>query len=455
MPIDDLRFRKAAQLIMLEGTTTPGASIHVENASAAPMNATWASDKFSAAVADENGQFHVVVPAGIEGDKLRVRANQGVWQLVSVSVGGTDNRRAEFNPQGLRLVERSPGIYGVESVSANQQASEPGTVVQLFNMRDRRGGRFALDADGHFPAGFQVPGQPGDVLALACSDGVHNVDFQDPCGFLVVPPPPGAPGDGRVFEPGLLPGDPATMVRVKGPLFVDRPRASDAVQGEDLGDCYLVSTAAALAQACPKKLKSLIQDNADGTSTVTFKRFDAALQRYVPEPVTVTHTLPADDEGRMRYGRGPDGPAGKTPLWFPLLEKAYAAWKGGYTAIINGFPYEVFEALLGKAGTHFDVRSTDPDELFAAISTALKQHQPIVSWTTVDSAELPFSGSRLAPDHAYAVLGVSEQGGERTVTVRNPYGHEQPAQGPDDRGVTKLPWKTFLAYSVGVGTVIP
>lgn len=455
MTIDDLRFRRTARAVVVEGTAAPGALIRVENASAAPMHATWASDGYRHARADAQGHFQVKVPAAIEGDKVRVKADHGLWQVVSVKAGGTDNRRAEFNPQGLRLVQKEPGVYGIDTVSVDSQAGEPGTVVQLFNMRDRQGGRFALDAEGHFPGGFRVPGQPGDVLALACSDGVNNVDFQDPCGFLVVPPPARADGDTSVFEPGLLPGDTAKLVARKGPLFVNQPRAQDAVQGEDLGDCYLVATAAALAQACPKQLKRLFEDNKDGTYTVTFKRFDAAAQRYVSEPVTVSNALPTDEQDRLRYGRGPDHPVGKTPLWFPVLEKAYAAWKSGYTAIINGFPYEVFEAMLGKAGTHFDVRSADPAKLFASVCAALAQRHPVVAWTAVDSTERPFHGTHLAPDHAYTVLAVAENQGERTVTVRNPYGHEQPASGLDDRGVTTMPWQTFMTYCVGVGTVAP
>ncbi|MBK7861216.1 MAG: hypothetical protein IPJ65_21925 [Archangiaceae bacterium] len=453
MPIARLRFENKGEAVVLKGTTRPGAVVRVENASAAPMHGGWQSSSFKDARANAQGRFEVEVPAGLEGDQLRVRSADGLWQVVRVETGGVDPRRAEFNPQGLRLVEQGDGRYGIDTVSINNQACEPHTQVRMFNMRDGQGVQFTLDDEGHFPPAFRVQGQPGDVFAIACSDGVHNADFSAPCGFLAVPPPASAREGRPVFEPPLLPGDPATLSPITGPLFDGPPTPFQAVQGEDLGDCYFVAAAAAFALASPEKLEELITDNEDGTYTVVFKRYDAEQQQYVSEPITVTNLLPVDEQGRLRYGGGAKHTPGTQPLWFSILEKAYASWKGGYTAIINGFPYDAFEAFAGDAGTHVDVRSAAPDALFDWLKAEREQHHPTVVWTAVDSPEQPFSGSQLAPDHAYSVLAVAGSGAQRTVTLLNPYGHLLPSTGDADRGLLTVPWDTFLKHFVGAGSV--
>jgi hypothetical protein len=50
-------------------------------------------------------------------------------------------------------------------------------------------------------------------------------------------------------------------------------------------------------------------------------------------------------------------------------------------------------------------------------------------------------------DHAYTILGVTEEGGQKYVQLRNPYGSLQPAKWGDGHndGVFKLPLNEFAA----------
>jgi hypothetical protein len=297
-----------------------------------------------------------------------------------------------------------------------------------------------------------VAGQPGDVITLAASDSVNNAKFMDTCGSVVIPAKKDANSLKVPFEPPPLLED-RTKVQTKpftGPLFVDGASPTDPVQGQ-VGDCYLVSTAASLAQMKPEALERMIKDNQDGTYTVTFKRYDAQAKSYVDDAVTVSNQMPSNWSGAYYGGSSNSTDPSKVEMWFPVLEKAYASWKGGYDAIRSGYPYEIFEACLGQSGKHFDVRVDDGSKVFAAMKKAEAAKQPMVAWTGMDSTDRPFTNTGLVGDHAYTIMGVEEKDGERFVKLRNPWGEKEPAgNGPDD-GVFTLPWKTFAKYYDGVG----
>lgn len=199
-----------------------------------------------------------------------------------------------------------------------------------------------------------------------------------------------------------------------GPLFNgDGPSSTDVDQGQ-LGDCYLASTAASLAQTDPHALEQLIHDNGNGTYTVTFHGPNG------PSSVTVDGELYAKN-GSPLYGKQGNG-----AMWFPILEKAYAQWKGSYDNIGNGgYPTDVMSALTGRqtsSGNLGGFMGMSDGDAWNQIQSSVNSHQLVTA--TTDSVP---DGSGLVGDHAYTVVGyTSLPDGSQWVTVRNPWGTSPP-----------------------------
>jgi len=453
MPIDvnDLKFRRTPTKIVVEGKAAPGETIKAENLSVAPFKHDWGKDSFTTAKADKNGRFRITIKGGVDGDQVRLNVG-GASRIFTVDAGGKDTRRPEFNVQALRLERRdesgaSDGAYAFTSVSRTPTAGEPGEVVQLTNLRTGQKQLVTLDEKGLIPASTRVHGQPGDVISFATTDGRNNADYKDDCGSVVIPAPKNAASLKVPFEPPPALEDRATVKSSKldGQLFVNGVSPTDPQQGQ-VGDCYLVASAASIAQMRPQALERMIKQNADGTFTVTFKRFAAGARAYVDDAVTVTNSFP-NRWGQAFYG----GSTQRGELWFSVLEKAYASWKGGYDAIRSGYPYEIFEACLGKAGKHLDPRIDSADKVFKAVKAATDKKLPMVAWTAPDSTEKPFAGTGLVGDHAYTLMGAEEKDGQRFVTLRNPWACTEPSGDGRDDGVFTIPLETFVKYYDGVG----
>jgi len=452
MSVPKLSFTRTTTGITLEGRATPNAVVTAENLSAAPFGPSKAPDTFAKAKADAQGHFKLTVPLAMEGDKLGLRIASGPVSLLDVRLGRTektDGRRAEIGHQGLRMVPgATEGSYTFDNVRQNKKLGEPGAQFILTNTRTKEKTTFILDGRGRLPEGSSVNGKPGDAFGLNVSDGVNNQYMKDTWSQFVIPPQPDAKG---ITHPTLPPDMKAgaKMKMLEGPLFVDGAQPSDAMQGS-LGDCYLVSAAAAIAVDHPEVLKKMMKDNADGTVTVTFKRFDDVKRAYVDHPITVTREVPMH-WGKPLFGSQPEGgPAGKE-CWFPILEKAYAAWKGGYSATECGYPYEMFEAFLGTEGRHLDVRGLTETRLWNALKTAADRKEPVVVWSGQEGGTRKFTNTGLYADHAYTLMGVTEENGKRSVVLRNPWGQGEPRGNGVEDGVFTLPLETFQKFYVGVG----
>lgn len=134
---------------------------------------------------------------------------------------------------------------------------------------------------------------------------------------------------------------------------------TDIEQGY-LGDCYLMAALAAIAKQKPTLLAKMIKRNPNGTVTVRF--FDVTPHGSVTNRVRFWVTiLPGFPVWRHRlaYARTTRerqrGPRGRTKIetWVPIIEKAYAIWKGrnqGYKGIVGGWPLTVFREFTGRRG---------------------------------------------------------------------------------------------------------
>ncbi len=233
-----------------------------------------------------------------------------------------------------------------------------------------------------------------------------------------------------------------------GQVVVDSFAATDVVLGA-LGDCYLASGLASLAQVRPDVLRDAVKDNGDGTYTVRFYK-DSFLGLFgrskKPVYVTVDGDMPTRDGKTPRFTRGRD----PKELWPMLVEKAYAKLDGSYGKVgVGGAPTTLWQALTGKSGSMQLNAFKRSSVLFADIKNALAEQRPVAASTS----PLGGQGEGLSKGHVYSVLAVSERDGKQYVTLRNPWGHGEPGNDGRDDGVFELEVgafkKRFLATYYG------
>lgn len=447
MTLDGVRFKKVEvpagekPRVVIEGKAAPNAEVVVENQSVGVFAPGITPDRYVRAKAGADGSFSVEVPAPREGDHVGVKSGGKAYATRLKEIEAIDGRPPVVRQQGLRLLPDGDG-FTFTHVCKSDVVGEPHQTFTLTHTTTGEVTSLTLDNDGRLPKDARVKGALGDLWNVSTSDGAHNVTSG--CGVLLAPPAdPTAEPRATTMHPN------AQLGELKGPLFVGGPDARTVIQGE-IGDCWLVSACDAICKTNPGKLREIIKDNGNGTYTVTFQRFDHEKQRYVKDEVTVTNQV------YLRGGKPLYGSSSTGDVWFAILEKAYAQWKGGYDGCRSGYPFEAFEALLGNAGRHFDCDATGTEALWRQLQKRASTNA-MVTWTRVDTAEVPFVNTGLAGDHAYSVLGVSDVNGERMVKVRNPWGSNGWVARNNrvgikaDNDVLEVPLAVFARFFAGVG----
>ncbi|MCC7072090.1 MAG: hypothetical protein IT383_12250 [Deltaproteobacteria bacterium] len=456
MSLDGVRFKRSNPTppgkteeppkVVVEGKAAPNAEVLIENKSLASFAPAGEADTFVRARAGADGSFSAELPGAREGDQLKLRSGASVVGVRLKNVEALDGRPPVVRQQGIRLIPDGDG-FRLTNVCKSDVVGEPEQQLILTNARTGEVTTFTLDDEGKLPRGARLAGKPGDTWPVSTSDGTHLVSSA--FGVLLAPP---ADATAEPLPTARTAG--ARLAPLSGPLFVGGPDPRTIKQGE-LGDCWLLAACDALCATNPQRLRDMIRDNGDGSYTVSFQRFDHERQRYVSEEVTVTNQV------YVKPGYGGDKPlygsslAGDT--WFPILEKAYAKWKGGYEGVNGGYPFEAFEAMLGAAGRHYDCETMPREALWAALNKKSKAKEAMVTWSRVETPTLPFANSGLASDHAYSVLGTVEKNGERYVKVRNPWASNPWAAQNNrlgivaDKDVLEVPLALFAKMFVGVG----
>lgn len=202
--------------------------------------------------------------------------------------------------------------------------------------------------------------------------------------------------------------------RQPGQICVNGVCAADVEQGA-IADCYLVSGLASVADAKPQVLRDAIKDNGDGSYRVRLYDKSGA-----PKHVTIDGQLYSKNGG-LHYGKGTD----RKELWVPLMEKAYAKMNGGYEAIGNGGNGgTALTAITGKPSEYVTNRSLGSDALYARLREATEHRRPMTANTFSKGdtkKDKAYGANGLSSWHVYSVLGAGEQGGDRYVTLRNPW----------------------------------
>ena len=214
---------------------------------------------------------------------------------------------------------------------------------------------------------------------------------------------------------------------------------NDVTQGQ-LGDCYLLASLAAVAVKNPDLIKDMIQENPDGTYTVTFNKKNSpfAIRKPAQEEVqiTVKPEFPATQDGDnldWAFADPGDMEGENNEFWVMLIEKAYAKWQGGYHNIEGGSP----------SNAMFQITGAESESLRAGSMTAERlndlYNNNAVSVLTHNDLKLDFfgrqfdipdvtdnvdlyrkNGGDLFTDHAYYVTDVDVE--NETVAIRNPHG---------------------------------
>jgi hypothetical protein len=442
----------------ISGVAKAGDSIEAINISTAPGGRLSMEDTMVIGKADSFGKFTgAKLPDVQEGDLLRMRARHadgtaGDWVTIKATgLAAADTRNAVVAIFRVGLTDAGAGKVGVTNINEGRQVSEPGATIQFTNKSTGEKTEVKLNDAGSFPAGLQLKGKAGDVFSIAATDGKNNTNFATEVGRLTVPG--GAPGTvDLIKDPALhkdemnADGTPKFSKKTfTGPLFKDGPKPTDVQQGQ-LGDCYFPSAMAALTQNNSATVQNMIKENGDGTYTVTFKEKDWATGKFKDVPIKIDGDLYVRSWGGPLYGAtlGADKGEKTMELWFPLVEKAYAQWKGSYNDIgSGGLSNDVFEAVLGKDGQYMNVSPGSEDRVFATIKKAIDAKAPVSAGTHGEDQESLYTNTGVYADHSYSILGYEEKNGEKYVQLRNPWGESEPAgNGPND-GIFLLPIKEF------------
>lgn len=190
----------------------------------------------------------------------------------------------------------------------------------------------------------------------------------------------------------------------------------------------------AIAQQHPELIEDAITDNGNGTYTVRLYKDGEAFY------VTVTDDLPMTEDGVPAFGRGAlsataDGYAGE--LWPAIMEKAMAAYEGGYGNMESKSAAEALDTLTGKdSQTKTDYSAQELQDVLknGGVVVASTKDRPKGDYDPTnypdpmyrkgaESQGRPLS-SPLVYNHGYSVksveLGQPNDSSDDTVTLVNP-----------------------------------
>jgi hypothetical protein len=138
------------------------------------------------------------------------------------------------------------------------------------------------------------------------------------------------------------------------------PTIGDVKQG-GLNDCYAFAAMAAIVHSDPDRIKSMIQDNGNGTYTVTFQ----GTGFFSSDTQTVT----AD------FVKGKHGKVGARNVYWPLvIERAYGQNKGGIAEMDKGGNAgTAIDDFVNMGPSRFDPREKDNDYIMAKLAKADRQ----------------------------------------------------------------------------------
>jgi hypothetical protein len=209
---------------------------------------------------------------------------------------------------------------------------------------------------------------------------------------------------------------------VSGTLFgANGPSYLDVQQGQE-GDCWLLSSLAAVAARNPSLIESMFTykgTEVENGATVGLYSVRLYSTNGTAEYITVDTELP---DGGKYYDMPENG-----VLWVALAEKAYAEANGAgyvttqevgsdsYNALNGGDPAWALHAITGQSANDFAINPTN-------LAAAWNAGDYIVIATGATTAN-----SAIVSDHAYAVVGYTASS-STPFEVYNPWGTVQASE---------------------------
>ena len=437
----------------IAGVAKAGEVIEAINLSTAPAGRLHLTDTMVIGTADGFGKFQGQLPDMKEGDiiRLRTRAQDGStsdWLTITAKgVEASDTRNAHVNLERIDLLANADGTVAL-TPNTTRPLSEPGATLRFTNTRTGEKTDIKVNENGTLPEGTKLKGQAGDTFSIASSDGKNNTNFAVAAGTLRVPGGTDNKGGVDLPDPAVLKDDTDAAgnakykkIRFSGPLFVDGPKPSDVRQGA-IGNCYFPAALAAIAHTDPERIRNMVRQNENGTYTVTFHQssgWNGSPGKKVE--ITVDGDLYARSFGGPVYGGslGSSTQPDKMEMWFPIVEKAYAQWKGSYEAIGNGgVSGKVMSEVMGASYDYTSISDYNKDRVWQQIKDGEKNGWPMTAGTYGKDESDRYTNSGVYANHAYSVLGVEEEGGVKYVKLRNPWGQSEPRNNGADDGFFRL-----------------
>jgi hypothetical protein len=213
------------------------------------------------------------------------------------------------------------------------------------------------------------------------------------------------------------------------PLFATTgPSCDDIVQGY-VGDCWYLSTLAAIARTNANAIKQAVVELGDGTYAVQFANADGSKVF-----VRVDGDLPQSAWGGMQYA----GFGKQNSLWVAIMEKAYACFReagsvANYASLDGGWMNEAFSDL-GFADSDEIWNVATGDDLLNKIDAELKAGKAVTM-----AIDTPAAGAPVVGSHAYTVVSVdTDADGHKTLVLRNPWGIDGAGNDGKDDGYVRL-----------------
>ena len=374
------------------------------------------------------------------------------WLTVRVNVG-KDTTNAAARLGLLRLAPSSDG-FTLSSASAGSRVSEPLATLAFVNTRTQQRTLVKLDAQGRLPT-TTLPGQAGDSFSVRISDGVNDKGLRKEVGKIAletqknneIPLP-------QSVVTNLSKKDKSERspeIRLNGTLFPPGGPSEKHVFQGGLGDCWLNAAAAAIALKHPEILQQMIRDNGNGTYTVTLHEYNDTTGAYAPVEITV------DDRVRQQgasplFGRGPLGEDGKTIVWWPILEKAFAEFYAGYANIDGNWMMFSLETLLGREVNRQIFKVGQDDEAWDFLKKLTKGDNVMTAATVVDTNDKALMAKMkeygYVSNHAYTLERIENKNGKKLVWLRNPWGYFEGNRRPDkvEDGSFAVPLADFVKF---------
>lgn len=110
----------------------------------------------------------------------------------------------------------------------------------------------------------------------------------------------------------------------------------------------------------------------------------------------------------------------------------------------GGLAGDAIFALTGRKSDYVDhIAETDDAQLWDQTQAATASNRLMVAGTYDADAKIDYESKGMSSGHAYSVFGVSEQNGERFVTLRHPHADTEWGRDGKVDGTFTMPWATF------------